>query len=99
MLTGIMVNDQALQTDTCPMAMKFLELPYNQNTLTFEFAALDFNNTPGSEYYYFLAGHDHNWISAGQLNRARYSRLKPGKYVFKVRAFTILTTPRGMKPC
>jgi signal transduction histidine kinase/ligand-binding sensor domain-containing protein len=94
MLTGIMVNDQALQTDTCPMAMKFLELPYNQNTLTFEFAALDFNNTPGSEYYYFLAGHDHNWISAGQLNRARYSRLKPGKYVFKVRAIHDFDNPQ-----
>ncbi|MBE0661178.1 MAG: hypothetical protein IH597_01820 [Bacteroidales bacterium] len=86
-LTGILVNDQPFLTDTCPMAVKFLELPYNQNTLTFEFAALDFNDTPGREYYYFLAGHDNDWISAGQLNRARYSKLKPGKYIFKVRTF------------
>lgn len=67
-------------------SIKKIELSYDENFLTFEFAALDFLDPGKIKYKYMLEGIDKNWILAGSKNQADYTNLPPGSYKFKVSA-------------
>jgi ligand-binding sensor domain-containing protein/anti-sigma regulatory factor (Ser/Thr protein kinase) len=63
-----------------------LHLAYDQNILTFEFAALDFTNPANNHYEYVLEGLETEWQSADARYRiANYTNLSPGTYYFKVK--------------
>jgi len=62
-----------------------LELSYDKNFLSFDFAALDFTQPEKNRYAYKMIGLDENWIYAGNRRHADYPDLKPGEYVFKVK--------------
>jgi two-component sensor histidine kinase len=64
---------------------KKIELQYNQNYFTIEFAAPGFLNGE-VQYTYMLIGLDKDWKDAGNRNDASYPNLESGDYVFKVRA-------------
>ena len=65
---------------------EFLELNYDDNIISFEFAALDFRNPERNQYAYFLEGFDKGWISTDAKKRyVTYTNLDPGEYVFRVR--------------
>lgn len=57
-------------------------LEYNQNTISFEFAALDFRDLSSIQYRYQLTGVDDSWVEAGNKNYVTYSNLDPGGYEF-----------------
>jgi len=62
-----------------------LELKYNQNGFTLEFAALNFFNPQKIKYRYKLEGFDSKWQELqGGTRRAVYTNIDPGDYVFKV---------------
>ncbi|MCC7505892.1 MAG: response regulator [Saprospiraceae bacterium] len=61
-----------------------IDLAYDQNNISFEFAALDFSDPSKNQYRYQLQGIEHNWIDAGSKHFAHYSHLPPGEYVFRV---------------
>lgn len=61
-----------------------IELTYQENYLSFEFAALDFAAPERNQYAYRLTGVDSDWISSEGRRYASYTNLKPGRYVFKV---------------
>ena len=61
-----------------------LQLGYQNNFVSFEFAALDYASPDKNQYRYQLEGFDQNWIEADSHRRAAYSNLSPGHYVFKV---------------
>jgi signal transduction histidine kinase/streptogramin lyase len=63
-----------------------LELGWNDNTLAFEFAALEFTDPEKNEYAYQMEGIDKGWVQAGTLRTARYAGLQAGDYVFRVKA-------------
>ena len=63
-----------------------LELGYNDNTLTFDFAALDYTDPARNLYAYKMDGVDKDWVQAGTLRKTRYAGLPPGDYVFRVKA-------------
>ncbi len=63
-----------------------LDLAHKENFLQFEFAALVFNNANRNRYAWQLAGFDKNWIQGEQTNHVSYAALKPGRYVFRVKA-------------
>lgn len=65
---------------------KKITLPYDQNTLSFEFAALNFNVPRHNFYAYQLEGFDKGWSYIGKKRTAKYTNLNPGAYVFKVKA-------------
>lgn len=65
---------------------KKLVLKYNQNFFSFEFAALSYNNSKANQYTYILEGVDKQWRSANTQNFAGYTDIRPGHYVFKVKA-------------
>lgn len=57
-----------------------LELPYNKNYLSVEFAALHFNEPQKIRYRYMLQGADETWRESGLNNVASYTQLQPGSY-------------------
>ncbi len=61
-----------------------INLPYDQNFLSFEFAALSYLNPEKNQYKYKMEGLDPAWIEAGARRRTDYPDLKPGDYIFKV---------------
>jgi signal transduction histidine kinase/DNA-binding response OmpR family regulator/ligand-binding sensor domain-containing protein len=63
-----------------------IDLNYNQNDLTFEFAALDFTNPMENKFAYKLSGYKNEWVNTGAGNRvATYTNLSPGTYTFIVK--------------
>lgn len=67
-------------------SLQEMVLPYYQNFLTFEFAALEFNITEKLQYRYRLQGFDDKWITTGTDNIATYTNIPPGNYTLKINA-------------
>jgi PAS domain S-box-containing protein len=63
-----------------------IRLNYDQNFISFEFAALDFHDPRRNQYAYKLEGFDKDWVQAGTRNYASYTNLPGGDYTFRVRA-------------
>lgn len=63
-----------------------LDLRYDENFLTFEFAALSYSDPLDNQYSYMLEGLDEDWKYVDARYRiANYTNLPPGEYIFKVR--------------
>lgn len=63
-----------------------IDLKYNQNDVSFTFAALDYTNPAQNRYAYKLEGYQDEWIETAANNRlATYTNLSPGEYVFRVK--------------
>jgi signal transduction histidine kinase len=65
--------------------LKSIGLTFNQNNLSFEFAALHYANPRKNQYAHFLKGYDKDWVYDNR-NYASYTNLDPGKYEFFIRA-------------
>ncbi len=66
-----------------------LDLRYDQNNLSFEFAALSYANSGSNRYRYMLDGLEPGWRNADASHRtASYTILPPGSYVFRVQGAT-----------
>ena len=62
-----------------------IEVPYNKDNLSFEFAALHFANPRKNQYAHMLKGYDKDWIYDNR-NFVSYTNLDPGEYDFMIRA-------------
>ena len=61
-------------------------MPYSENFISFEFAALDYSNPKDNHYSYKLAGFENEWHFVDANYRiANYTNLSPGKYIFIVK--------------
>ena len=85
-ITNIKLFDSPLKTDSAYWNIRSLRFSYLQNSLSFEFAALEYTNPKNNQYAYMMEGVDKDWINVGDERFARYSALPPGNYVFKVKA-------------
>lgn len=66
---------------------KVLLLKPNENSFSFDFAAMYFDNPKKCRYRYILEGADKNWIETNAEKRyASYSILPHGNYTFKLMA-------------
>ncbi len=63
---------------------KKIVLPYDDNMITFEFAALDFIAPDKNQYKFKLEGFDKEWVNADNTNTTTYTNLDPGTYTFRV---------------
>jgi signal transduction histidine kinase/ligand-binding sensor domain-containing protein len=63
-----------------------IQLRYDENVITFEFAALEFTAPGNNRYRYRMNGFDRDWIDAGTSRAATYTNLAPGTYTFHVQA-------------
>lgn len=63
-----------------------LELPYDKNHLTFNFAAIDWHAPHKIQYSYIMEGLNTSWSKPSHEAKADYRNLPYGTYTFKVRA-------------
>ncbi len=64
-------------------------LPYNLNTVSFEFAAPYYDNEEEIEFSYKLEGFDKSWSNWSKETKKEYTNLPEGEYVFRVKAKNI----------
>lgn len=79
LISSFKVMDKAV---LLPSADTTIVLPYNQNFLQFELAALSYNNSDENRFAYKLEGVDRDWMITGR-NYVSYSSLGSGTYLFK----------------
>lgn len=72
---------QTVDTGTTPV----IELTYEQNYFSIEFAALNYTNTEKNKYAYKLEGFDNDWIYVGTRHFVSYGAMEPGEYLFTVK--------------
>lgn len=85
-LTELKKFDRPLISPVPFHSIRELMLPYNENTITFSYAAMDFSNPQQVRYSYRLEGFEPDWIQSGTRRDVRYTNLSPGAYTFRVRA-------------
>ncbi|MCG8696822.1 MAG: histidine kinase, partial [Bacteroidales bacterium] len=61
-----------------------LELPFNQDNLSFEFTGIYLRNPESVRYRWRLMGVDDDWTPPLNQRKATYSNLEPGNYTFEV---------------
>ena len=61
-------------------------LDNNNNSITFNFAALYNENGTSAKYSYFIEGYDDNWSDWSSEHIVKYKKLPFGDYTFKVKA-------------
>lgn len=64
--------------------LRELQLSYDQNNLSFEFAALDFTDPAKNRYRYQMVGLDADWVETGSRRFAHFNHLAAGTYTFRV---------------
>ena len=62
-----------------------MQLSYQQNDLSFEFAALDYHAPSKNQYAYRMEDVDRDWVATGTRRYVNYTNLQPGDYVFRVK--------------
>ena len=92
-LTALRVNNRLVNTSTPDSPLRRVinetsEVVLNdqQNFLSFDFAALQFNQNDKNQYRYKLTGIDNDWVYSGNQATATYTNLSPGTYTFVVNA-------------
>lgn len=92
-LTGISINNQqkdfgfpGTPFNAAVNSLEAIRLPYSQNFLSFEMAALQYSIPEKIQYRYMLEGFDEKWVYAGANNIATYTNIPPGNYLLKVNA-------------
>jgi len=91
-LTDLQINNQTNKDilnearQSIRNASEPIKLKYNQNFVTFEFAALDFKAPSKIQYEFKLDNFETDWNKSGNLNKAIYRELQPGNYLFRLRA-------------
>ncbi len=91
--TGIRVFMEAIdyshyiaELDTIFSVPTYIELPYSQNHITFDYVGINLKDPRSVQYEYRLLGADEEWSPVSRSNYATYSFLQPGLYTFQVRA-------------
>lgn len=94
MITDFRLFNKSMKADTTKGSIlkknisytRLIELRHNQNDLSFQFAALDYNQPSKNKYVYKLDGYQKDWIETDAINRiATYTNLDPGTYTFRVK--------------
>ncbi|MEL7362374.1 MAG: ATP-binding protein, partial [Bacteroidota bacterium] len=82
-ITGVRTFDQA--RPGLPADGDTLRLAHDENFVSFEFAAFDFERPRQNQYRYRLIGVDEQWrTTTGGRPEARYTDVPPGTYTFEV---------------
>lgn len=84
-ITGFKLFGEPYQTDCAITYCEEIELNYQQNFFSFEFAVLDYAQKDKNQYTYQLVGVDPNWVNNGNLNVVNYTNVPPGNYLFRVK--------------
>ena len=91
-ITGLYVNNEAVNNrNSMGLLERSIEytseitLPFRQNNIALEFAALEFSAPLENKFRYYLEGAEAPWIHESTDNQAQYLKLQPGNYTFKIK--------------
>ncbi len=84
-LTAFRKFDQVVPFDRPLWQVDAIQLSYQDNFFSFEFAALDYTDPAKNRYAYRLEGFDRAWVQSGTRRYASYTNLPPGTYTFRVK--------------
>ncbi|MDM8551583.1 two-component regulator propeller domain-containing protein, partial [Desulfobacterales bacterium HSG2] len=65
--------------------VRTVSLPWNKNFFEFGYVALDYENQEKNRYMYILEGWDKDWYDAGNQRKGRYSGIRGGEYLLRIR--------------
>lgn len=82
-LTKTTITDFSVLDESMVIA-EDITLNHHENTVSFEFSGMQFSLPEKNNYRYKLAGHETDWVHAGNKNYVRYAQLPPGDYTFEV---------------
>ncbi|MEM9548456.1 MAG: histidine kinase [Bacteroidota bacterium] len=83
-LINLLINDEEYSLEQNITETKSLALPYTQNTLSFEFVALDYADPSRNEFVHQMIGLDDTPVSNSTRGFTRYGNIPPGDYTFKL---------------
>lgn len=83
MITSFSVAGKQLLTETRASNEPII-LNYNQNSFSFEMAALSYDHPEGNQYAYWLESFDKDWVQVGNQSFASYTNVPPGEYTLHV---------------
>lgn len=69
------------------------KLHSNQNSISFDFTAIENNFPDKLSFSYMLEGFDTSWSSLSTTRKKSYTNLAPGSYTFRVKAFNNNNVP------
>jgi|GEM_PF-2384660 len=103
----ILINDEIDQDLKCqqtgatnPEEIKKIILPYEKNTLSFSFSALELARPQTVRFQCKIDGIDERWINVRNDGIVRYSNIPHGKYILKIKGATSIDrwgAPRILK--
>jgi signal transduction histidine kinase/ligand-binding sensor domain-containing protein len=94
-ITNFFINNQPVFSDKeSPLVAPIEEtneihVKYNQNILSFRYAAIDYRAPEANKYYSMLENFDNTWRESGGDNISTFINVPPGKYIFRVECFNI----------
>ncbi|MGI6521714.1 MAG: ATP-binding protein [Fermentimonas sp.] len=109
-ISDIKVNNAPISTiprfnDIDILHPEKIVLKHDETTLTFHFAGTNYIMPENNTYRYMLEGFEENWRYSTHDGRAEYSKIPPGRYLFKAEAGNNdgvwsdqLTVPITVKP-
>jgi diguanylate cyclase (GGDEF)-like protein len=89
--TGLRLFNQPIPigSEIMPVSLHYnqrLVFDYRQDVITFEFAALNYQDSHQNLYRHRLEGFDKDWSPVSNRREATYTNLTPGRYTFLVQA-------------
>ncbi|WP_299781555.1 hybrid sensor histidine kinase/response regulator transcription factor [uncultured Formosa sp.] len=65
---------------------RFITLKYNQNSFSFQFISNNYINPLINKFKYRLKGFDEQWSNADYNDKANFTNIPPGDYIFEVKS-------------
>ncbi|NNE77938.1 MAG: hypothetical protein HKN31_12805 [Pricia sp.] len=84
-LTDLKLFNRFIPLDSV-LAKKQIRFEHHENSFTFYFSALNFNQQHKLQYYYRIPGINKDWVRAERDLAANYTTMPPGNYTFEVKA-------------
>jgi ligand-binding sensor domain-containing protein len=84
-LTSFKIFDRPVLLSDRNGSLGPISLTFQEDFISFEFAALDYSAPERNRYAYMLEGFDRNWVLSGTRRYVAYTHLDGGHYVFKVK--------------
>ena len=82
----IVISEFKIFNETVNGEFNRIEVNYDQNFFTIEFAALDYTDPPNNQYAYYMEGLENDWnFVNASLRKAFYTNLEPGTYIFRAK--------------
>lgn len=84
-ITNFLIRNEKVKLDSNINTKKHLKLNYDENYISFEFAALDYTNPAKNQYAYMLEGLDQEWVYSENRRFVTYTKIPPGDYILRVK--------------